>query len=52
MLKCFEYMAFCMCVHGHVEGQVLEILIARRQGVSFGTFISMFTSIQSLLVQK
>lgn len=41
-----------MRMHGHVEGRVLVILIVRRQGVSFGRFISMFMSIQSLLVQK
>lgn len=52
MLKCLEYKAFCVCMHGHVEGHVLAILIVRRQGVSLGRFNSMFMSIQSLIVQK
>lgn len=41
-----------MCMHGHVEGCVLAVLIVRRQGVSLGRFNSMFMSIQSLIVQK
>lgn len=45
MLKCFELKAFCVCVHGHVEGHVPVILIVRGQGVSFGRLNSVFMSI-------
>lgn len=41
-----------MCMHGHVEGCVLAVLIVRRQGVSLGRFNSMSMSIQSLIVQE